>query len=95
MLNKDIQQIYKLIDKYLLEQISNKVFCDEFYYIYSLGIDKEKLSHNEKKIFSELDEVVSRFSQYPEDHELDSNAFYTEEELKAKIFQTKLKLVSQ
>lgn len=89
---KDKRRLYWLIDKYLNDQIDERTFCDEFYYSYSLELNHEELTDIERKMFSELDLVVSRFSEFGSDHELDINAFSTVEELHKKVIDVKEKL---
>jgi len=91
----DKRRLYWLIDQYLLGKITERVFCDEFYYSYSLEISDDILTELEQKYFSDLDKVSSRFSEYEEDHKLDARAFFTVEQLKEKIIETKEKLKEQ
>lgn len=91
----DKRRLYWLINKYLQGSINESTFCDEFYYSYDLEIDYETLNEIEQQAFSELSNVSSRFSQYVEDHKLDTRAFSTVEELKQKIIETKEKLQEQ
>ncbi|MBI4086574.1 hypothetical protein HY416_01175 [Candidatus Kaiserbacteria bacterium] len=88
----DRRRLYWLIDEYLSGNIDESTFCDEFYYSYSLEIDPKILSDIERKVFSELDKVASRFSQHEEDHAVGPRAYSTVEELKQKIIETKEKL---
>ena len=88
----DKQRIYWLIDSYLSNTIDDKTFCYEFYYSYSLELDYNTPSEVEKISFSELNKVVSRYSEYEEDHKLDSRAFSTKQELDQKIKETKERL---
>ena len=57
-----------------------------------MELDYSTLSEKERFLFSELNKVVSRFSEYEEDHKLDARAFSTKEELEKKIFETQKKL---
>ncbi|MEN2486654.1 hypothetical protein AAYQ05_02535 [Flavobacterium sp. B11] len=88
----DKRRLYWLINKYLLNEIDESTFCNEFYYSYDLEINVNAFTNNEKIFFSELNEVTSRFSQYEEDHMMDSKAFSDIDELKKKIIETKIKL---
>jgi len=83
------QKLYWLIDEYMSGNINESTFCDEFYYCYDLQLDRDTLTDIEKKAFSDLSLISSRFSQYEEDHMLDALAFSTTEELKKKIISTK------
>ncbi|WP_347066848.1 hypothetical protein [Flavobacterium sp. WV_118_3] len=91
----DKRRLYWLISQYLLGKIDEPFFCDEFYYSYDLEVDSNTLTDIEKVAFAELSQISSRFSQYEEDHKLDSKAFSTVEELKQKIIETKEKLKGQ
>lgn len=86
--NNDKRKLYWLIKRYLSGNIDESTFCDKFYYSYSLGIDPNELSSIEKKAFNDLDKVVSRFSPYIADHQLDPKAFSTVEELRKSIKET-------
>lgn len=88
----DKRRLYWLLDKYLHNDINERTFCDEFYYCYSLELDRETLTDAEKDAFYELDKVVSRFSEYESDHKLDANAFSTSKDLMKKSIETKEKL---
>ena len=91
----DKRRLYWLIDQYLLGKIDEPFFCDEFYYSYDLEVDSNTLSNTEKVVFAELSTVAGRFSEYEEDHLGLPNGFYTTEELKQKIIETKEKLNKQ
>lgn len=93
--NNDKRRLYWLIDQYLLNKIDESIFCDEFYYSYDLEVSSETLGEIEQQAFLELSKVVSRFSQYEEDHKLDARAFSTVQELRQKIIETKDKLKEQ
>ena len=87
------QKIYLLLDSYIMGDIDEKVFCEEFYYLYDLGLDYTTLSELEREAFRDLNAVVSRFSPYAEDHALDSTAFSTGLELKEKIMKVKAMVI--
>ena len=91
----DKRRLYQLIDMYLAGFITARVFCDEFYYCYDLELDKTHLDDLEIKLFEELDEVSSRFSEFEEDHKLDPKAFATLAALKQQIFITREALKDQ
>ena len=88
----DKRRLYWLIDKYLHNNIDDRTFCDEFYYCYSLELDRENLTDVEKEAFYELNKVSSRFSGYESDHKLDAHAFSTANDLRQKAIETKEKL---
>lgn len=91
----DKRRLYWLIDQYLSGRIDEPIFCDEFYYSYDLEVDSNTLTDIEKVVFAELSTVAGRFSEYEEDHLGLPNGFYTVEELKQKIIETKEKLQEQ
>lgn len=91
----DKRRIYWLIDQYISGNITERSFCDEFYYCFDLELDYTFLSEKEYRVFSELGKVVSRFSEYDEDHKLDKNAFYTLEQLNEKVIESKDQLNSE
>lgn len=88
----DKRRLYWLIDQYLSGKITERTFCDEFYYCYDLELDYTVLTEKEYQVLSELSKVVSRFSEYEEDHKLDENAFFTVKQLNKKVVETKEKL---
>jgi hypothetical protein len=75
------------MERYLSKQITASVFCDEFYYCYDKELDHSKLTTLESKAFSDLSNVISRFSQYKEDYEIDTKAFSTEKEVISKVIE--------
>ncbi|HEX4840340.1 MAG TPA: hypothetical protein VFU89_07870 [Rhabdochlamydiaceae bacterium] len=85
----DKRRIYQLIDMYLSEKIDEPTFCDEFYYSYDLELNYNSLMEDERKVFSELSDVVSRFSEFEEDIVEYPGVYYTKEELKQKIIEAK------
>ncbi|MBV4360611.1 colicin immunity domain-containing protein [Pinibacter aurantiacus] len=88
----DKRRLYWLLDQYLSGKINASIFCDEFYYSYDLELDYSSLTELEHRLFSELSTVAGRFSEYEEDHLALPEGFYTKEELKQKIIETKEKL---
>lgn len=91
----DKRRLYWLIDQYLASKIDARAFCDEFYYSYDLEMDYETLSEDEQGMFSDLSTVVSRFSEFQEDISCHPKAYFTEEQLKEKIVETKEKLKTE
>jgi len=91
----DKQRLYWLIDQYLSQKIDEPTFCDEFYYSYDLEIDRDTFCDIEKKVFADLSIISDRFSEFEEDHLGLPNGFYSREELKQKIIETKEKLKEQ
>lgn len=86
MYNKnDKRRLYWLMEQYLSGKISERFFCDEFYYSYDLELNYDDLSSLEKNCFSELNKVTSRFSEFEEDHKLDTKAFFSKSDLEGAI----------
>ena len=90
----DKRRLYQLIDMYLQGNITAKVFCDEYYYSYDLEINSDTFTDKEQAAFMELSVVTDRFSEFEEDHKKYPNGFFTEEELRSKIIETKERLKS-
>lgn len=91
----DKRILYWLLNQYLSGKITARIFCDEFYYCYDIEMDYSTLTAEEYEVFSELAKVAGRFSEYKEDHKLDSKAFYTTDELKLKVIEMNEKLKGQ
>ena len=91
----DKRRLYWLLNQYTSGKITERIFCDEFYSSFDLEINYSTLTELEYKLFSELGLVAGRFSEYEEDHKLDPKAFYTTDQLKEKIVDTKKKLKGQ
>lgn len=85
----DKKRVYWLLDQYLAGKIDARTFCDEFYYSYDLEIKRSSLSQLESKIFSNLSIVAGRFSEFEEDHINYPGTYFTEEELKNKVIETR------
>lgn len=91
----DKRRLYHLMDMFLEGIISTSVFCDEFYYCYDLELDYDTLTSLEYSIFSELGIVCGRFSEFKEDHIQYPKGFYTEENVRNKVLETKEKLYNK
>ena len=78
----DKRRLYWLIEQYINNKITIKKFEDEFYLSYDLEINYSDLSPLEEKEFSELANIISRYSEFDSDHKLDIKAFTTEEEVR-------------
>lgn len=85
----DKRRLYQLMDMYLDGVLTASVFCDEFYYAYDLEIADKDLTETERYMFTELDKISSRFSEFESDHQLDPKAFSTEYELRQKILEVR------
>ncbi len=89
----DKRRLYWLMDMYLSGKLDAQTFCDEFYYCYDHELEREvDLTEKELKAFEKLDIVSSRFSKYEEDHKLNPKAFFSEDQLKQTILETKCEL---
>jgi hypothetical protein len=88
----DKRRIYQLIDMYLSDKINESTFCHEFYCSYDLELDYDSLREDEHKVFYELSEIASRFSEFEEDIRKYPGVYYTKEDLRKKIIETKEKL---
>jgi hypothetical protein len=91
----DKRRLYQLMDIYLSGKIDESTFCDEFYYSYDLEIAIDSLTDIEKEAFADLSTVSDRFSEFEEDHIKFHKCFFTAEQLKQKIIETKEKLKEQ
>ena len=60
----DKRRLYQLMDMYVDGVITASVFCDEFYYAYDLEIADKDLTETERYMFTELDKISSRFSEW-------------------------------
>ncbi|MDP1608655.1 MAG: colicin immunity domain-containing protein [Chlamydiales bacterium] len=86
MFNKvNKKYIYSIIDMYLSEKIDASTFCDEFYYSYDLELDHNCLNEIEKKVFSDLGEIVDRFSPFEKDLKEYPQFFVSEKDLKKSV----------
>lgn len=87
---KNKNYFYSLIDEYLADQINEVTFCDNFInaYVHS-NIDFQIMTKEELMYIKNLEKVVSRFSPFEEDFINCPNAFYTKDELKQQIIETK------
>jgi hypothetical protein len=91
----DKRRLYQLINMYLSGIITASVFCDEFYYSYSLEINDENLSQMEQKYFSELEKMTDWFSEFENDHIKYPGLYCNELELRQKVIETKDKLKNE
>jgi hypothetical protein len=85
----DKRRLYWLIELYLKKTIDAATFCDEYYDCYDLELEFDSLNPVEAKVFFDLSQVVNRFSPHEEDHRGLPGGFYTEDELKKKVIETK------
>ena len=88
----DKRSIYELMDIYLSNEIDAWTFCNEFYYCYDLELDTDSLTELEIEVFSELAVVSGRFTNIEEDLKKYPGTYFTEEQLKLKILESKDKL---
>ena len=90
----DKRRIYQLIDMYLAEKIDEIAFCTAFVPSYDIELDYDTLTDEEYQALSELARIASRFSEFEEDLKNYPNIYYTKEELKRKILETRVRLDS-
>lgn len=88
----DKRRLYQLMDMYLSGKIDAWTFCNEYYWTYDLELERETLTELEVKFFSELGIVSGRFTNIEEDIKQYPGTYFTEEQLKQKIIETKEKL---
>lgn len=93
--NNDKRKLYWLIDQYLADKIDAWSFSNEFQDCYDLELNLKSLSKIEREAFSELSTVVGRFSPFEKDFTDCPNAFFTEEDLRAKVIATKNILIGK
>ena len=91
-LNADKRKLYQLISMYLSGFIDEISFCDDFYPLYNVSVDLDTLKEEEYRAFSELNKIISRFSEFERDHKENPGVFYTKEDVKLKIQETRKKL---
>lgn len=85
----DKKRIYWLINQYLENKITQCNFADEYYKSYCLETDLNTLTDKETKVFDELAEVATRFTDIEEDLKNYPGVYYTPQELDQKIMQTR------
>lgn len=89
----DKRRIYKIIDMYLSGKIDEITFVNEFYYSYDLEVDRKTLNEEERSAFFELGQVAGRMTEFEEDILECPGFFYTKDQLKKKIEETRFKLI--
>ena len=88
----DKRRLYQLIEMYLVGKINESSFCDDFVPSYDVELDHNLLTEEENQAFYELSRITGRFSEFEKDHKEHPGVFYTEEDVKRKILETKDKL---
>lgn len=91
----DKRYLYWIIEEYLENHISSRVFCDSFYEAYDLELNSRDLSSIELKVFSQLGTIANRFSEFQEDIDQYPGVYFSEVELKEAIMSAKKKLQDQ
>ena len=84
--------IHELIDSYLSEKISANDFCDSFYRLYDLEINSPDITFKEDKLFSELSDMIGRFSNSKIDLKNFPNVYINEKDLKNKTIDIRITL---
>jgi hypothetical protein len=90
--NSDKRKLYWLIVEYLNNHVTARIFCDEFYYCYDLELDFDCLTEKESDAFLSLSNVVSRFSEFEDDIRKYPGTYFTEQQLRQKVEETKREL---
>jgi hypothetical protein len=88
----DKRQLYWLMDSYLLGKITASLFKEQFYHYYLSSIDLAGLTRKEAEAFKGLNRIVRNFSPYEQDHKANPGVFFTEQQLKQAVIETKEKL---
>lgn len=86
---KDKRRLYWLIDQYLSNKINGSTFCEEFYYCYDLEVDSNTFTKLEENTFSSLSTIVNRFNDIEEDLIKYPGTYFTEDQLRKKVIETK------
>ena len=89
---ESVEFLYYIMTEFVSGNISPRVFCDEFYECFDIGIETSLLSSTEIKEFERLSEVAGRFSEFEEDRAKYPNAYSDEVELKEVVVNIKSKL---
>ena len=87
--NIDKRRIYELMNLFLSGQIDAWTFCDEYHICYGLNVDLDTLTESEANAFNKLAIVAGRFSKFEEDLKNYPGTYFTEEELKNKVIETR------
>ena len=77
--------IYYLLEQYFFNEVNTIDFCNKFYDWYDLGTYRDNIKPNEQKWFDELSTLTGRYSEFKEDHNIDSKAFTSGTEIKKKV----------
>lgn len=88
----DKRRLYQLIEMYLADKIDEVTFCNDFVSSYDVELDHDLLTKEESCAFSELSIITGRFSEFEKDHKEYPGVFYTKEDVKFKVIETKNKL---
>jgi len=80
------------MEQYLSGKIDGDTFCNEYYYCYALELDYDTLTDLERDAFRGLSLVSGRFSSIEEDIKKYPGTYFTEEDLRKKVQETREKL---
>jgi hypothetical protein len=78
------EKIYYLIREFKKGNYDINIFCDEVTNVYNLELNFNDLSELEKKYFSELIILTSRYSPYENDLKI-PNAFFNDSQVRVKV----------
>ena len=78
------EKLDNLINLFLNKSINTNEFCDQFYKLYEFCLDKKELDAFERKLYSDLNYILSRFSMFPDEIEKYENTYYSEKDIRNK-----------
>lgn len=87
------QELYYLLKAYKRDEYDINTFCDVYLDMFYPDRPVNELSEFELEKFNGLAEIISRYSQYEEEHKLYPNVFSTEKEVRTAIGITYLELI--
>ena len=88
------EQLYYLIEHYMLGDYDTQTYSDEFSEIYCHSdiSDIEQLPSEEQKLFAEIEVIASRVSCYREDLMSSPGVYFTECDIRKKTIEVCKKL---
>ena len=90
----DKRRLYQLIEMYLTGKLDESIFCDDFIHSYDVELDHATLTEEEHQALRELGKVASRFSEFEDDLKKYPGVYFTKEDVRLKILETKERLKS-
>ena len=88
------QQLYYLIEHYMLGDYDTQTYSDEFSTIYSRADydEMEDCTEEEKKLFAEIENIAKRVSCYKDDLHRNPGIYFTECDIRKKTIEVCHKL---